>query len=171
MAQDYVLRSFKKEDFQDAHGNYWCTAAFEGVGEPVKWVVKNPMSIQEGQTYYGEIKELTSKAGKPYMRFYKQQKPDGALTSSNAPSERSGGYKDNSDGQRQGMCINNAATFITSQNTENTMTPAEWAEMVYEFASALYQKGELKAAETAKPDVVITDINEDEPINLNDIPF
>jgi hypothetical protein len=183
MGQEYKLRTFDKGDYTDPHGNYWCTATFEGLGEPVKWVVKDPTKVHEGQTVYGEIKEMTSKAGKPYMRFYKQQRPDGEPTGNTPSSERSSGYKDNSDGMRQGMCINNATQFVNvmSERLETPMAPEEWAEAVYAHAQALYLKGDLKkAAEVtnenlqsvglAKQDAVY-ELNEEQPIDLNDIPF
>lgn len=53
-----------------------------------------------------------------------------------------------SDGQRQGMCINNAANFV---NTQHPADPArlplnytEWANEVHSYASALYALGDLK---------------------------
>jgi hypothetical protein len=180
MAQDYKLRSFKKSDFQDFHKNYWCDAAFEGFGEPVKWVVKDPTKVSEGETYYGEIKEETSKTGKAYWRFFKQQPPDGATPSPNSGKVP---YKDNSEGQKQGMCFNNATLFVNvmSERLETPMTPEEWADAVYTHAQALYLKGELKKvtevvqanlqnAGLVKQDTVY-EVNEDQPIDLSDIPF
>lgn len=76
MAQDYTLTSFNPGDFQDPHGNTWCDAAFQGIAEPVKMVVKDPTQYKEGQVVYGEITIATSRAGKPYNRFKRQQKPD-----------------------------------------------------------------------------------------------
>ena len=74
--QDYTIIQFKKGDFQDNHGNYWCDAVFKGVGEPVKMVVKDPTSFTDNMSVYGEIKQLTSKAGKEYNRFYRSPKPE-----------------------------------------------------------------------------------------------
>lgn len=172
MLKDYKLVSFEKGDFQDFHKNYWCTAVFEGVGEPIKWVVKDPTKVTEGETYYGEIKEETSKAGKSYLRFYKKQAPDAQGASQGGGSSAYSGER--SDGMRQGMCINNAANFINAQNVANSMTPAEWAQMVYEFARALYSLGELTAANVppAVSDAFnVTNEDMDKPINLSDIPF
>lgn len=74
--EEYELVQINPSDFQDPHGNTWCDVAFKGISEPVKWVVKDPRSIKEGESYYGEIKDMTSKAGKPYLRFYRSQRPD-----------------------------------------------------------------------------------------------
>ncbi len=76
MAQEYTVTQFKIGDFQDNYGNTWCDMAIQGFGEPVRIVVKDPLSVKEGDTLYGEIKEMTSKAGKPYNRFYREQRED-----------------------------------------------------------------------------------------------
>ncbi len=76
MAQDYVLKDFKISDYKDNNGNTWCTAVFDGEGEPVKWVVKDPTGLREGRFYYGHIEDKTSQAGKPYRRFYRDKRPD-----------------------------------------------------------------------------------------------
>jgi hypothetical protein len=69
MAQEYVIRAWEKGDFQDNHGNYWCTAVFEGVGEPVKVVVKDPTKFNVDDKLYGDVTEQKSKAGNTYLRF------------------------------------------------------------------------------------------------------
>ncbi|GAC1499075.1 MAG: hypothetical protein NVS1B10_01420 [Candidatus Saccharimonadales bacterium] len=77
MAQDYNLIFFKAGDFKDDFGNTWCEAAFEGISEPVRWVVKDPSRVVKGQKYYGEIYEATGKkTGKAYLRFKTVQRPD-----------------------------------------------------------------------------------------------
>lgn len=53
---------------------------------------------------------------------------------------------DNSDGMRQGMCINNAANFVNSLDAPN-MDDKEWAKMVHAYATALYRLGDLNAEE------------------------
>ncbi len=76
MAQDYKLLYFKDSDYKDSFGNTWCDASFEGISEPVKWVVKDVSKIELGKLYYGEITMETSKANKPYRRFRTKQKPE-----------------------------------------------------------------------------------------------
>lgn len=56
---------------------------------------------------------------------------------------------DNSDGQRQGMTINNAAQYVQHTATK-PLTPVEWADAVYKYATALYSKGDLKAVQRAE---------------------
>lgn len=75
-AQDYKLTKFEPSDFKDDFGNVWCNAEFEGVAGQVRWVVKDPSAQIVGKTYYGEIRDATSKAGKTYKRFHKEQPQD-----------------------------------------------------------------------------------------------
>lgn len=65
------------QPYFDQNGNQWVNVLFEGFqNEPIKWVVKNVSQYQIGQTVYGHIEQKTSQAGKPYNRFYRDQKPD-----------------------------------------------------------------------------------------------
>lgn len=61
---------------------------------------------------------------------------------------------DNSDGQRQGMCFNNATAYINALIGAKTdkMSPDDWAVEVHAYAAALYSMGDLKDAST---DVVV----------------
>jgi hypothetical protein len=94
-AKDYVIRDFQKGDFRDQNGNYWCDAAFEGVGEPVKMVVKDPMKFTNGMTVYGYIRGMSSKAGKPYQRFYRVQKEEAPAPQQ--ASQKTGSYQPRDD--------------------------------------------------------------------------
>lgn len=80
MPQELKLTLFEKGDFQDPHGNYWCNATFElpdgTIEDHVKWVVKDPMSVKVGESYYGRLEEQVSKSNKPYLRFRREQRPD-----------------------------------------------------------------------------------------------
>lgn len=78
-----------------------------------------------------------------------------------------GPSKDNSDGQRQGMCINNAANYINTNNTKE-LSAVEWAKIVHSYASELYNLGDINKSQPNKVDVV-ADVNEDKPIDLSDI--
>lgn len=87
--QEYKILQFKKGDFQDAHLNYWCDMALEGVSEPVRIAVKDPMTYSDGMTLYGHITDETSKAGKPYRRFRKDQRDEGQQSFSGASPSKS----------------------------------------------------------------------------------
>lgn len=170
MAQEYTLTSFQDSDFKDQNGNTWCTALFEEKhNEPIKWVVKDPTKVVVGQKYYGEVKEMQSKAGKAYLRFFREKNPD------YQGGGNKGGKGYDSDGQHQGMCFNNATSYINAQGG-NTMGAEEWADAVFMYARALYNKGSLKLTETPKNEVtastkdIVAEVVEEE-FSLKDIPF
>lgn len=72
-------------------------------------------------------------------------------------------YKDNTDGIKQGMWINNAAAFVNNQVHDKVPTPEEWATKVHEYASAGYSKGDLNAP---KPSTV-AEMFGSEPVPVN----
>lgn len=76
MAQEYEVLQFKKGDFQDNYGNYWCDMALKGVGEPVRIAVKDPTQFQDGMTLYGSVETKTSKAGKEYLKFKREEREE-----------------------------------------------------------------------------------------------
>lgn len=80
------------------------------------------------------------------------------------------------------MCINNAANYVAA--TSGKLEPIEWAETTHKYAKALYLLGDLnqepsgyelaKATATqikSKTEDVVVDMDADEEINLDDIPF
>lgn len=77
--QDYIVEDLRVGDFKDNHGNTWCDVVFKEVGEPVKWVLKDPSKVQVGDSVYGLIEEKESKAGKTYKKFKRGQKPEGEV--------------------------------------------------------------------------------------------
>lgn len=77
MNKTYTLTAFEKGDFTDPHGNIWCTGVLQGIGEPVKMVVKDPSRFEAGMELFGEVKTVPTKKDptKSYLRFYRA-KPD-----------------------------------------------------------------------------------------------
>lgn len=78
MSQDYKVLELKIGNFQDNYGNTWCDMVLEGVGEPVRIVLKDPTTVKAGDTLYGHIEQAISKANKAYNRFKKDQLPENA---------------------------------------------------------------------------------------------
>lgn len=75
--REYTIKQFKPGDFTDQNGNKWCDILFEEFSsEPIRIVVKDPTAYSVGMKIYGHMEVKESKAGKPYTRFYRQQKPD-----------------------------------------------------------------------------------------------
>lgn len=76
-SKEYTISQFKVGDFKDQNGNTWCDILFdEWKSEPVRIVVKDPSQYSVGQKIYGHMETKESKAGKPYLRFYREQRPD-----------------------------------------------------------------------------------------------
>lgn len=88
--------------------------------------------------------------------------------------QRSAGPRpDNSDGQRQGMCINNAANYLVAIHDPKAgpLTAEEWAEMVNGYATALYAVSDLKAEPKETNPFEGEDPVEEAPLNADDILF
>jgi hypothetical protein len=101
------------------------------------WFKKEP---EVGTTLEGEVVNGKFKKTKKEWNSQTQQSPRAATQS--APSAKPA-YKDNSDGMRQGMCINNAANYVNGLEFEKALTDVEWARTVFSYANALYRLGDL----------------------------
>lgn len=102
--------------------------------------VSRKTEVTVGQEFDGEIKDNS------YGAYFKSAPRDFTATAGSAApaGTRRAPFvrKDNSDGMRQGMCINNAANFVNALSFAD-MTADAWATMVYDYANALYAKGDL----------------------------
>lgn len=61
-------------------------------------------------------------------------------------------YKDNSDGMKQGMAINNAAAYIAATVTD-VQTADAWSSSVIDYAKKLYDKSDLNGLQGDAIDV------------------
>lgn len=106
---------------------------FEGQEQSVQ--VSRKSDPQIGEEMDGTIKEgRFKKTPKPYTPGAPQQRYDGPKRA------------DNSDGQRQGMCINNASAYVLyrSEHAQKPLDPKEWATTVAAYANELYKLGDLE---------------------------
>lgn len=94
-----------------------------------------------------------------WKKVKKEWNPQTKSQSSSPAETKTAPYarKDNSDGMRMGMCMNNAANYVNSLSFEKTLTDQEWALTVYAYASALYALGDLKNPEAATVGDVFND--------------
>lgn len=188
MAQEYKLTSFDpgKDPFMDQNGNTWCTATFEGHGEPVKWVVKDLSKITVGDNYYGEMKEVESKAGKMYWRFYRQSRPDAAPGQQSFSSKKEWQPRDDSAIKAQ-FSIKAAVQAVGNIPGDSETHAAYFdnvefaAKQFYDMVDRVkggeqkapaptgYEKAKAVAASLPKSEPEL-DLS-DEPISLADIPF
>lgn len=113
-------------------------------GSYALWFKKEP---QVGDKVDGTI------TGSKFKKAKKEWKPqEGGSSQDQSGTSRppSRSYKDNSDGMRQGMCINNAANYVNALEFPKILTDREWADLVHSYATALYVLGDLQQSEEAK---------------------
>lgn len=149
--KEYELTEFKSSDFKDQNGNVWCDAVFLGVGEPVKWVVKDPSKVVVGQKYYGKITDETSKANKPYQRFRREKRPEDQAQPQ-GKSKRDWQPRDDAAIRAQ-WAIGQAMTFLVAANDVNDGNPIEQAEILakelYAMVDRVKDSNSPKAPEPA----------------------
>lgn len=165
MGQFYEVQFTKRLDGTDNFGNVTDSIKFTTEGETVLFKHQPKTVVEQGTKLYGRIEQLTSRNGKPY-RVFKREQQDQAMGATNgygaqarSAATQSQGPKGSSpldsrgDGMRQGMCINNATLLINQFATE-AITPERWAEGVFKYAQALYNKGDLNTKPTQQQDTV-----------------
>jgi hypothetical protein len=145
MAQKYTIEQFLPTGEEHAtFGKEYHIKFAEDAGTYKLWYKAEPKNgqVQEG-TIEGE-------------RFKKYRQPYTAKTESAAAPKKTYGAveKDKQDGQRQGMCINNAANYLASKPNIEFVRPDTWAGAVHAYAKALYDLGDLATDVTvpAAPD-------------------
>lgn len=180
MAQEYKLTHVQidKEPFVDQHGNTWLTVAFEGISEPVKWVVKDPSRLVVGDSYFGEVNEVTSKAGKPYRRFKKvsQEETNPGKSYTGSTQKKEWQPRDDSAIQAQ-WAIGQAMSFFTAKSNGKQIAEPEVEEMAKRLFAMIDRVKQGTPTENGSKE----DRDEDaemhrlaamsEEINLDDIPY
>jgi hypothetical protein len=191
MPQDYEILQFKKGDFQDNFGNYWCDMALKGFGEPVRIAVKDPAQFEAGQTLYGTIETKQSRAGKEYYKFNRQKKEDEPYGSqkSNTTSGKKDWQPRDDNAIRAQWSIGQAMTHFAAKEEVKLADVEKLAKALYVMVDRVKQDGiatepdispeELQARRETERDAerLRNTLQEDEvympvgEINLADIPF
>lgn len=143
MGQFYEVQFANPLEGTDSHHNVTYSVKFTTEADSVLWKVQPTTVVQPGTKVFGRIETLTSQRGKPYRKFTREQQDQqpGTGYSKPAGSFQKGG---NSDGMRQGMCINNASAYVNATTGEEKfVNPTEWAKAVFAYANALYALGDL----------------------------
>lgn len=154
-SQHYTVSSVHRAfDDADSYGNVTDSVTFNETTGSFLYKHAPTTEVKEGTKLYGHTEQVTSKnSGKEYHVFKKDKIPDEEYSASKAPGRAfKKAQDDRGDGMRQGMCINNAANYVNSQNL--TLGEGEWATMVYGYANALYALGDLKVSEDTAQDVL-----------------
>lgn len=157
--QEYKVMEFNTTDFQDYFGNTWCNVAFEGVSEPVKWIVKDPTKVKIDQRVYGEITDETSKANKPYRRFRSKPRPEGV---ENAPQQQTDEYwAERNNTIRAQWAIGQSMVWQTTKGKHELVNVEEIEVLAKELFTMVDR--------VSSPEEV--DPNEVDIVNLNDVPL
>lgn len=155
MAQEYEVLQFKKGDFQDNYGNYWCDMALKGVGEPVRIAVKDPTQFQDGMTLYGSVETKTSKAGKEYMKFKREEREDDPDQQSDKPKQSDEYWEDKNSAIKAQFAIKVATEFL--KNSE-FISDDKLFEATEKYAKEIFAMVDrVKGSEMSK-------------VNLHDLP-
>lgn len=168
MTEEYTIRAFKATDFKDQNGNTWCSVTFEGVSEPIKWVVKDPTTVNVGDKVYGKITDETSKAGNPYRRFRREKRPE---QPENAPQGQSDEYWQQRNHEIRAQWAIGQAVNLYKDKVDTT--DSSFGEIIETGAKLFYAMVDRVAAgEPEEETVSEEDIKKvDEETFLNDIPF
>lgn len=154
MAKEYELTAFDtgKEPYVDQHGNTWCTAVFLGEGEPVKWVVKDPTAVKVGDSYYGNITEEKSKAGKPYLRFRRETRPEGS-TSPQTDKPNDEYWTERNDAIKAQFAIKTAVELLKNPEADIPEETIEhWAKIFFNMVER------VASNKPSEPDVNVEDL-------------
>ena len=129
MSEKYTIETVMKtgETSQTFGSEYYVKFA-ENEGTYKLWFKKDPTA---GQQIEGTIN------GSKFAKAKKAYTPPAAK-----PAAKSYSRKDNSDGQRQGMCLNNAANYV-NEHSHELVAADLWAKTVWTYANALYLLGDL----------------------------
>lgn len=120
---------------------------------------------EEGQEVEGDID------GSKFKKAKKEFVSNQTRTGQSAPRQTySAIQKDKNDGQRQGMCFNNASSYVEAISP-SPLPPKQWASAVKEYAQALYNLGDLTFNEPGElPVTQVEEVSIDEaPKAVKDI--
>lgn len=138
MAQHEITNVLKTGKSSPQFGDEYMVK-FADHADSIKVWRKEKNAPTEGASWEGDI--VNGKFVKPPYEGKAEDKPAAKPFSRKI---------DNSDGQKQGMCINNAAASLVFHNFEDD---AEWAEAVHKRATALYSLGDLNPSEQVTDDL------------------
>lgn len=160
MAQDYEVLDFKKGIKQDDYGNYWCSMALKGVGEPVSIAVKDPTQFSTGMTLYGTVENKVSRAGKDYLKFKREKKEE--VSSPGEPAKTSWQPRDDMAIRAQ-WAIGQAVNMAAQVDKAPLSDIEEYATQLFAMVDRVKGSAPVKAVDET--------FGESEPINLDDIPY
>jgi hypothetical protein len=159
MGQTYTVQSTKRLEGADSYGNVTDAVTFNGVNGSALFRHQPTTNVEVGSTLFGNIETKTSQAGKPYTVFRREKQefggPAPAATGTPAVGYNKPAGRDNSDGMRQGMSINNATAIVLAYIRTGVYSeddPDKLAKDIEAYARAIYSI-DLTAENTEDVDV------------------
>jgi hypothetical protein len=147
MEQFLTIDKIKDSGKVDNFGNHKCYISLTGHEDEVTYTDVYAAFKDlptEGTIRYGSVQD-----GEYGQRFKSAQVPDGvqrpagmtsaAKSAPQSASKAPQGTSYNQDGARQGMAINNAATYVIAQLNGDRLSPEDFASEIQEYAKAIYK--------------------------------
>jgi hypothetical protein len=133
MDETFTIQSIMPTGKTDKFGNAGYYVKFVESENTFTLLFKDPR--KEGDKLEGHIDG---------SKFIKKPFVQGQAVSG-APVKKTYGaiQADRGDGMRQGMCINNAAQYVSDHSGGKIDLPDVWANTVHTYATALYNLGDL----------------------------
>lgn len=186
--QEYKITKVSQQEPREWNGPngtvYYIKVMLEGHDKPVSIGKKKPDALKEGFTVYGTIEPTDL----PEDKFKAAQNPNGGYSGSKKPA-----YNEN--GQKHGAALKIAADFLIANKV--TSSQEEFVEQLQALSSKIfaiktpiaageseqsgYEKAKAVAAKLPKSEPERSEeeyqealgyqLGNDEPINLDDIPF
>lgn len=173
MAQDYTIRSIKKNDqWSNEHGTFQSYAiAFEGIGEPVSMNKKVPVAQepQPGDVLYGSLELKMGKSGRTYYKFNSEKKPDEQTYHTEKQSDEY--WQDRNKSVKAQFAIKTAVQLLKNPEADvDAETIEYWAIVFYKMVENVSTKAEQHEP---KPSNIpqFTDESDATDDVLRDIPF
>lgn len=152
---EYTIKAaMKTGNSHPTYGTEYYLQFEETEATPTAWFKKDP---ETGSKLEGSIdNNRFKKVKKEWKPSSSSQSSSESSTASPSYSRSKSTYKDNSDGMRQGMCFNNAANYVNTLEFKQALTDTEWADLVFNYAKALYLMGDLNQEDEHNQEVAST---------------
>lgn len=198
MSKDYLIKAIKKQDeWESSYGKMQSYAlVLEGVGEPVKLNKKVPVEKepQIGDSLFGIVEEKKNRTGGIYLQFKTERRLEAPQNGSQGQSNEYWLEKDKQI-RAQWAIGQSLSKFEENCYQASDENRATLLANIEDFAKELFSMVDrVKTGETIKPEKdpfednmsgkhldpeddpetlkrMESEITQDEPINLDDIPF
>lgn len=173
MAQDYKIKDVKKNEvWSNDYGQFQSYAlSLEGVGEPVSLNRKIPIKEEPviGSTIYGSLELMTSKSGRTYYKFKTEKKDEPTYQKVEQNDEY---WQERNDSIKAQFAIKAAVELLKNPEADIAEDTIEhWAKKFFDMVDRVATDRPASSSDEDSAPQYNNKRIEDEPINLDDIPF